>query len=110
MQRLVNFLLLINKLYAFYNNEKMIHTAKYISSSWRGSTINHIAKIFINGRSQTVRLPKDFRFDCDEVFVQRQGEDIIISPKKLTWDDFFDQASAFDKEFMSDREQSTPQN
>ena len=71
--------------------------------------MNHRAKIFMNGRSQAVRLPKDFRFDCDEVFVRRQGDDIILSPGKRTWDDFFDQESAFDKEFMSDREQSPPQ-
>ena len=56
----------------------------------------------MNGRSQAVRLPKDFRFNCDEVFVRRQGDDIIISPKQQTWDDFFDQESAFDKEFMND--------
>ncbi|MEE8058059.1 MAG: type II toxin-antitoxin system VapB family antitoxin [Pseudomonadales bacterium] len=72
--------------------------------------MKHIAKIFMNGRSQAVRLPKDFRFDCDEVFVRRQGDDIIISPKKQTWDDFFDQESAFDEEFMNDRDQNDPQN
>ena len=71
--------------------------------------MSHIAKIFMNGRSQAVRLPKDFRFDCDEVFVRRQGDDIVISPKKQTWDDFFDQKSAFDKEFMEDRDQTAPQ-
>lgn len=67
--------------------------------------MNQIAKIFLNGRSQAVRLPKDFRFDCDEVFVRKQGDDIILSPKTSTWDEFFDQKSAFDDSFLADREQ-----
>ncbi len=71
--------------------------------------MNQIAKIFMNGRSQAVRLPKDFRFDCDEVFVRRQGLDVIISPKTSTWDDFFDQKPAFDDTFIADRDQSEPQ-
>lgn len=44
--------------------------------------LTQVAKIFMNGRSQAVILPKDFRFDCDEVYVRKQGEEIIISPKK----------------------------
>lgn len=67
--------------------------------------MNQKAKIFMNGRSQAVRLPKEFRFDCDEVFVRKQGEDLIISPKKSSWDAFFDQPTAFDKNFLKDREQ-----
>ncbi|MFT5083099.1 MAG: antitoxin VapB [Lentisphaeria bacterium] len=51
--------------------------------------ITQIAKIFMNGRSQAVRLPKEFRFDCDEVYITKQGDKIIISPSKPTWDDFF---------------------
>lgn len=74
-----------------------------------GYKMNHIAKIFLNGRSQAVRLPKEFRFDCDEVFVRKQGEDIIISPKAATWDLFFDQKSVFDEKFLGDREQPTAQ-
>lgn len=69
----------------------------------------HIAKIFMNGRSQAVRLPKDFRFDCDEVYVRKQGNGIIISPNRPTWDDFFDQESAFDDGFLTDREDTPPQ-
>ena len=68
-----------------------------------------VAKIFMNGRSQAVRLPKDFRFDCDEVYVRKQGDGIIISPKKSSWDDFFDQKSAFDDDYLNEREDTTPQ-
>ncbi|MGE0796793.1 MAG: antitoxin [Lautropia sp.] len=40
-----------------------------------------IAKIFQSGNSQAVRLPKDFRFDVDEVEVSREGDAVILRPK-----------------------------
>ncbi len=67
------------------------------------------AKIFMNGRSQAVRLPKEFRFDTDEVYIARQGENIIISAKKPSWDDFFDTKSAFDNDFLQNRNDKKPQ-
>ena len=68
-----------------------------------------IAKIFMNGRSQAVRLPKEYRFDTDEVYVTKQGQNIIISPKKITWDEFFNTKPAFDDDFLDDREDTQPQ-
>ena len=51
------------------------------------------AKLFKNGRSQAVRLPKEFRFDGDEVYVRREGRSIVLSPKdqpkENPWQDFF---------------------
>lgn len=71
--------------------------------------LSQIAKVFMNGRSQAVRLPKEFRFDCDEVYITKQGDKVVISPTKPTWEDFFSQPSAFDEDYLSDRGQSTPQ-
>jgi antitoxin VapB len=71
--------------------------------------MNHTAKIFMNGRSQAVRLPKEFRFNCDEVFVRKQGDGIVISPKQATWDLFFEQKTAFDEKYLVDREQPLAQ-
>ncbi len=68
-----------------------------------------IAKIFMNGRSQAVRLPKEYRFDTDEVYITKQGENIIISAKKPTWDEFFDSKSAFNDDFLQDRLDGAPQ-
>jgi len=68
-----------------------------------------IAKIFMNGRSQAVRLPKEFRFDTDEVYITKQGQNIVISAKKPTWDEFFDSKSAFDDDFLKDRFDANPQ-
>lgn len=40
-----------------------------------------IAKVFMSGRSQAVRLPKTFRFSTDEVYVSRKADKVILSPK-----------------------------
>lgn len=39
------------------------------------------AKIFMNGKSQAVRLPKEFRFEGEEVFIKKQGNSVILTPK-----------------------------
>ena len=70
---------------------------------------SRIAKIFMNGRSQAVRLPKEFRFDCDEVYLYKHGNKIIITPKQPSWDDFFDQPSAFGEDFLPNRDDELPQ-
>ena len=41
-----------------------------------------IAKVFMSGRSQAVRLPKQFRFDCAEVEITRQGDAVVLRPRK----------------------------
>ena len=46
------------------------------------------AKIFENGRSQAVRLPKEYRFCCDEVMVNKIGDVLILLPKNSKWDSF----------------------
>ena len=53
--------------------------------------MSQIAKLFINGRSQAVRLPSAYRFDTKEVFIRQDAEtgDVILSRKPTTWDDFF---------------------
>ena len=43
------------------------------------------AKVFWSGRSQAVRLPKEFRFDTDEVQIRRQGNAIILEPIAQDW-------------------------
>ncbi len=70
------------------------------------------AKLFKNGRSQAVRLPAIFRFDCDEVFIRKDPEtgDVILSRKPGSWDDFFELMKTIEipKDFMSDRENELP--
>ena len=68
-----------------------------------------LAKIFMNGRSQAVRLPKECRFDCDEVYVEKQGDKVIISALRPGWDEFFDAVSVFSDDFLTNREDLPPQ-
>lgn len=67
------------------------------------------AKIISNGNNQLLALPKEFSFDTAEVYINKQGDNLIISPKKTTWDAFFDSPSAFDDDFLNDREDTQPQ-
>ena len=70
------------------------------------------AKLFMNGRSQAVRLPVNFRFDCEEVYIRKDPDtgDIIISRKPGSWDDFFKLMEAIDvpKDFMVERDNELP--
>jgi antitoxin VapB len=67
------------------------------------------AKIFMNGRSQAVRLPAEFRFSVREVFIERQGDAVIIRPKPLGWDDFFARPSQVPEDFLAERKDLAPQ-
>lgn len=53
------------------------------------------AKIFENGRSQAVRLPKKFRFDAEEVIVQQLGKAVLLVPKEYLWETFLDGLEEF---------------
>lgn len=61
------------------------------------------AKVFTTGRSQAVRIPKDYRFDCDEVTVERDGDRLILTPKRVqqykSWADYFENAPRLDDDF-----------
>ena len=61
------------------------------------------AKIFENGRSQAVRLPKEYRFCCDEVMVNKIGDVLILLPKNGKWDSFITAIDMFSDDFMADR-------
>lgn len=67
------------------------------------------AKIFTNGRSQAVRLPKEFRFDTSEVYIRKVGDEVVISAKKVSWEDFFNRKSTFGDDFLAERDNDFPQ-
>mgnify|MGYP002509546209 CR=1 FL=1 len=60
------------------------------------------AKLFENGRSQAVRLPKEYRFSGDEVAVNKVGDVVILMPKESKWAGFLDGLEFFSDDFMSD--------
>jgi antitoxin VapB len=63
------------------------------------------AKIFQNGRSQAVRLPKEFRFDGNEVFVHKVGNAVVLLPIRHSWDALFQSLGQFSDDFMQDGRQ-----
>ena len=63
------------------------------------------AKLFQNGQSQAVRLPKDFRFDGDSVIIKRVGKAVVLLPHNEPWDTLFDALSAFSPDFIDERNQ-----
>ena len=58
------------------------------------------AKIFMNNRSQAVRLPKDFQFSTSEVFIRRNGDEVILSPRPADWTAYLTSGPVASKEFM----------
>ena len=63
------------------------------------------AKLFKNGDSQAVRLPKEFRFAGEEVLIKRVGSAVVLLPKAKSWDTLVQSLDKFPADFMSDREQ-----
>ena len=61
------------------------------------------AKIFINGRSQAVRLPKEFRFTGNDVFVKKLGKMVVLIPKDDPWSSLVSSLDQFSDDFMDDR-------
>jgi len=63
------------------------------------------AKIFRNGQSQAVRLPKDFRFEGDSVSIKRVGKAVVLLPHNEPWETLFDALGQFTPDFMEERNQ-----
>lgn len=73
--------------------------------------MSQTAKLFMNGRSQAVRLPAAYRFDSEEVFIRRDPTtgDVILSSKPPTWDGFFAALEGADipADFLDAKERET---
>ena len=67
------------------------------------------AKLFKNGKSQAVRLPKEFRFDGDEVAIKKMGNAVVLLPLENPYQSLIDSLDMFPDDFMNEREQPPPQ-
>jgi len=67
------------------------------------------AKVFTTGRSQAVRIPKEYRFACDEVLIEREGERVILTPRPKSWRDYFARASSLADDFPDSIKDPPPQ-
>jgi antitoxin VapB len=63
------------------------------------------AKLFKNGESQAVRLPKEFRFEGTEVLIQRIGDAVVLLPQAKSWEALIGSLKKFSPDFMNDRKQ-----
>lgn len=63
------------------------------------------ARLFSNGRSQAVRLPKEFRFEGDEVYIKRVGNAVVLLPRRDSWQGLYESLELFSEDFMENREQ-----
>ena len=77
----------------------MIYTKVYtLGKEW----IMQTAKLFLNGRSQAVRLPKDYQFKGEDVFIQKHGDAVILMPHDKAWGTFLHGLNSFTDDFMED--------
>ena len=63
------------------------------------------AKLFTNGRSQAVRLPKECRFTGKDVYVRKLKGLVILVPKEAAWQSLIDSLDHFSSDFLDEREQ-----
>ena len=69
-----------------------------------------LAKVFKNGRSQAVRIPKEFRLDTDQVLIERKGKRLILTPQVKpkrrwkSWADYWDNAPRFTEDYPDEIE------
>ena len=67
------------------------------------------AKLFKNGQSQAVRLPREFRFEGTQVYIKRMGNAVLLLPEQDTWQMLFDSLGLFSDDFMEVRDQPEQQ-
>lgn len=66
----------------------------------------YTAKVFPNGRSQAVRLPKEFQFSTKEVYVNKVGGVVMLFPRESGWEVLAESLDHFSEDFMARRDQA----
>ena len=70
----------------------------------RGDEMARTARVFMTNRSQAVRLPKDFQFSTDEVYIRKEGDEVILSPWPPDWAAYLEASPVASDAFMTDIE------
>lgn len=66
------------------------------------------AKIFKSGNSQAVRLPKEFQFSGNEVYIKKSGRSVILIPKDAPWEMFEQSLGEFTEDYMEEKRIQPP--
>ena len=69
-----------------------------------GEGMSRTAKIFMTNRSQAVRLPKEFQFQTREVFIRKEGDEVILSPRPADWSEYLAEGPIASASFMDNVE------
>lgn len=64
-----------------------------------------VARLFWSGKNQAVKLPKHYNFECDEIYIKKQGNSLILMPKNKPFDLFYYSLRNFTEDFMDERKQ-----
>jgi len=67
------------------------------------------AKLFQNGKSQAIRLPKKYRFAGTQVYLKKVGNAVVLIPEEDSWQSLIDSVHLFSDDFMAEREQPETQ-
>ena len=67
------------------------------------------AKVLMTGRSQPVRIPIEYRFDCDEVLIERDGKRLILTPRLRSWHEYFARAPRLPDDYPDEIEDRPPE-
>lgn len=62
------------------------------------------ARIFMNNRSQAVRLPKEFQFAASDVYIRKQGDEVILSQRPSGWSEYLASGPVASEEFLEEIE------
>ena len=72
-------------------------------------SVIHTTKPFMSGRSQAIRIPKEYRFEETELVINRVGDSLIITPRSALEDSFFSGIDLLSDDFMAEgRPEETP--
>ncbi len=63
------------------------------------------AKLFMNGRSQAIRLPKEYRFEGEDVYIKKYEDVVVLIPRNSGWDTMINSLDDFTDDFMNNRDQ-----
>ena len=70
------------------------------TAGFQEDPMQRTAKVFMNNRSQAVRIPKEFQFSTSEVLIRKEGDQVILTQRPTDWSELLRPESAASEDFM----------